>query len=115
MKNGNPNPTVVDKSWKKYEGDGRIENIEYRVEGNFLMLRVNLDAKTTPSYSGKSDVLATAGQYGVKLPPQKTGKTEDLTVKINAYFSVPKEVKTKRVTEAKIKALKAKLEKMNDS
>lgn len=110
MKNGE---TLTGINWESYQGEGRIENIEYAVDGNHLMFRINLDAETTPSYSGKTDVLMTAGQYGVKLPPKVTGKTQDLTVKMNAYFSVPKEVKTKRVTEAKIKALQAKLDKMN--
>ena len=51
-----------------------MDNIKMNVEGDELVIRVNLKAPTTPSASGKTDVIASSrgagdvpGQPGVKL------------------------------------------------
>ena len=57
-----------------------MENVEMKVEGNVLVIRVKLDADLGPSKSGKTTMIATTG--GNQPVP---GSTKATFIGLNVY------------------------------
>lgn len=58
-----------------------VENVAFTVKGNMLTITVKLNAKRTPSASGKSEVIATT-KGNVTIPG-----TDDVKCGLNVYVS----------------------------